>query len=90
MAQYSVNSANDQLMIRYTAKQVIDLVGIPEDSIVRISSTEYNVIKNGQLKLVEAIDSYWANIFATFEAMKDCPKYPYTVTVEDRNEVNHE
>lgn len=92
MSHYTTLSSDRAINIKATAKQVVDLVGLEEGTVIKISSGEYNIIRDGVLKIadVSELDETMVSSFEVFEKHLLKPKYPYTVIIEDMNEVNDE
>lgn len=92
MTTLSIGSDDEQVKFRFKAKQVIDVVGMEDGAVIAISSTEFNVIRNGSLRVIKSsdIDPLILQGFEFFEKHLHKPKYPYMVVVIDLTETKHE
>lgn len=81
----SIGTDDDQTKLVFKAKQIISLVDAIDGMIVRISSKEYGIIKNGILVNVTADDvpETFKRAFDAFEKINNPPKYPYTLEIKE-------
>jgi hypothetical protein len=63
------------------AKQVLDIVGLEDGTVIAISSTEFNIVKHGTLRIVDEndLDSATLDAFDEVNSRPNKPKYPYMV-----------
>lgn len=77
----SFGTDDDQIKLRFRAKQLISPIGITDETFLKLSSKEYGVIRNGIIQQVNEneIDPNFLNAFSMFEEHPNPPKYPYLI-----------
>lgn len=85
----SIGTDDDSTKLVFQAKQIVSLVDASEGLIVRISSTEYGIVKNGILANlpVAEVPITFITAFAQAELLPNPPKYPYALIVKENSDV---
>lgn len=83
----SFGTDNDQIKLLFKAKSIASIVDLAEGTILRLSSNEYGIIKNGTLNLIttDEVPKNFLDAYAKFEQLENPPKYPYLIVL-----VNHD
>lgn len=79
----SFGTDNDQIKLIFKARSIASIVDLEDGTILRLSSSEYGVIKNGILTLLPIADVpvNFLNAYEKFEQLESPPKYPYLITL---------
>lgn len=83
----SFGTDDDQIKLIFKAKSIVSIVDLKEGTILRLSSNEYGIIKNGALALLSITDvpQNFLDAYEKFEKLDNPPKYPYLIEL-----VNHD
>lgn len=77
----SFGTDNDQIKLVFKAKSIASIVDLEDGTILRLSSSEYGIIKNGVLSLLPVTDvpQNFLDAYEKFEKLDNPPKYPYLI-----------
>lgn len=81
----SFGTDDDQTKLVFCAKQIASLVGVVDGLIIKISNTNYGIIKNGilvDLQVNEVPESF-KRAFHAMEQLPNPPKYPYALEIKE-------
>ena len=83
----SFGTDDDNIKLIFKAKSIVSIVDLKEGTILRLSSNEYGIIKNGTLALLPITDvpQNFLDAYEKFEKLDNPPKYPYLIEL-----VNHD
>lgn len=84
----SFGTDNDQIKLLFKAKSIVSIVDLAEGTILRLSSNEYGIIKNGILSLIDNSDvpKNFQHAYDKFEQLENPPKYPYLIVLVDQDD----
>jgi len=79
----SFGTDNDQIKLIFKAKSIASIVDLADGTILRLSSNEYGIIKNGSLALINAseVPQNFLDAYEKFEQLDNPPKYPYLIVL---------
>lgn len=77
----SFGTDDDQIKLTFKAKSIASIVDLKEGTIIRLSSNEYGIIKNGTLALlpIAGVPQNFLDAYEKFEKLDNPPKYPYLI-----------
>lgn len=83
----SFGTDDDQIKVVFQAKTVASIIDLKEGTILRLSSSEYGIIKNGAISLltVPEVPEAFIQAYEKFEALDNPPKYPYLVEMVNKD-----
>ena len=83
----SFGTDNDQIRLIFKAKSIASIVDLGDGTILRLSSNEYGIIKNGILALLPVADVpvNFIDAYETFEKLDNPPKYPYLIVLVNQD-----
>lgn len=83
----SFGTDNDQIKLIFKAKSIASIVDLEEGTILRLSSSEFGIIKNGVLALLPTNDvpQNFFDAYEKFEKLDNPPKYPYMIVLVNNN-----
>lgn len=83
----SFGTDNDQIKLIFKAKSIASIVDLAEGTILRLSSSEYGIIKNGVIALLptEDVPVNFLDAYDKFEKLDNPPKYPYLIVLVNQD-----
>ncbi len=83
----SFGTDNDQIRLIFKAKSIASIVDLEDGTILRLSSNEYGIIKNGILALLPVVDVpvNFIDAYEKFEKLDNPPKYPYLIVLVNQD-----
>ena len=83
----SFGTDNDQIRLIFKAKSIASIVNLEDGTILRLSSNEYGIIKNGILALLPVADVpvNFIDAYEKFEKLDNPPKYPYLIVLVNQD-----
>ena len=79
----SFGTDDDQVKLIFKARSIASIVDLADGTILRLSSNEYGIIKNGTLAIlpIDDVPVNFLNAYEKFEQLENPPKYPYLITL---------
>lgn len=83
----SFGTDDDQIKMIFKAKSIASIVDLADGTILRLSSNEYGIIKNGILSLLPManVPKNFLDAYEKFEQLDNPPKYPYLIVLVNQD-----
>lgn len=83
----SIGTDDDQIKLVFQAKTIASIIDLKDGTILRMSSKEYGIIKNGAVQILEVtnVPLHFQEAYQKFEGLDSPPKYPYVIEMVSKD-----